>query len=144
MDIQQISDHLEITAVLHRYCRAVDSQDWDLYRTVFTEDARIDYTTAPTGAAGTREEIVEWLRTNLALFSMTQHYVTNLEIDLDGDAATVRAMLYNPLQFAGVEQPIFCGGNYHHQMVRTPEGWRSRNLREEMLWFSNSLVTDKA
>ena len=43
MDIQQISDHLEITAVLHRYCRAVDSQDWDLYRTVFTEDARIDY-----------------------------------------------------------------------------------------------------
>ena len=30
-----------------------------------------------------------------------------------------------------------CGGYYHHVMVRTPDGWRSRGLREENLWFDN-------
>ena len=138
MDIQQISDQLEITALLHRYCRAVDSRDLDLWLTVFTEDAHVDYTAAPAGAAGTRDEIAEWLRTSLALLPMSQHFVTNIEIDLDGDAATVRAMFYNPLQLPGVEGPSFCGGCYHHQVVRTPDGWRSRDLREEMVWFDNN------
>ena len=32
MDLQRISDELEITALLNRYARAVDSKDWDLYR----------------------------------------------------------------------------------------------------------------
>jgi hypothetical protein len=26
------------------------------------------------------------------------------------------------------------GGIYHHRMVRTPDGWRSRALREEIVW----------
>ncbi len=29
------------------------------------------------------------------------------------------------------------GGYYHHQLRRTPDGWRSRELREEMIWFAN-------
>jgi 3-phenylpropionate/cinnamic acid dioxygenase small subunit len=39
MDIQRISDQLEITALLSRYARAVDTKDWTLYRSVFTDDA---------------------------------------------------------------------------------------------------------
>ena len=46
MDIQQISDELEITALLNRYARAVDTKDWTLYRSVFTDDAHIDYSSA--------------------------------------------------------------------------------------------------
>jgi 3-phenylpropionate/cinnamic acid dioxygenase small subunit len=37
MDVQQVSDHLEITALLHRYARAVDTKDWPLWRSVFTD-----------------------------------------------------------------------------------------------------------
>src|ERR1700751_881744 len=43
MDLQRISDELEIATLLTRYARAVDSRDWDLYRSVFTDDAHIDY-----------------------------------------------------------------------------------------------------
>jgi len=43
MDSRRISDELEIAALLTRYARAVDSRDWDLYRSVFTDDAHIDY-----------------------------------------------------------------------------------------------------
>jgi hypothetical protein len=26
------------------------------------------------------------------------------------------------------------GGYYHHRLVRTPDGWRSRELVEELVW----------
>ena len=34
-----VVDQLEITALLNRYARAVDGKDWELYRSVFTDDA---------------------------------------------------------------------------------------------------------
>jgi 3-phenylpropionate/cinnamic acid dioxygenase small subunit len=61
MDLQRISDQLEITALLNRYARAVDAKDWDLYRSVFTDDAHIDYSSA--GAiAGRRDQVADWLK----------------------------------------------------------------------------------
>ena len=68
---------------------------------------------------------------------MTQHFITNVEADIDGDTATVRAMFYNPMLLPGATEASACGGYYHHVMVRTASGWRSRALREENLWFDN-------
>ncbi|PRC43153.1 hypothetical protein C6A85_000000106805, partial [Mycobacterium sp. ITM-2017-0098] len=39
MNLQRLSDELEIRALLNRYARAVDTKDWQLYRSVFTDDA---------------------------------------------------------------------------------------------------------
>ncbi len=137
MDIQQISDELEITALLNRYARAVDTKDWTLYRSVFTDDAHIDYSSA--GAiAGTRDEVADWLSQGFAAIPMTMHYITNIESQIDGDKARVRAMFYNPMQLPGMSEFSYCGGYYHHELVRTPDGWRSRNLREESVWFVNA------
>ena len=135
-----MGEHSEISALLYRYARAVDTKDWDLYRSVFTEDAHIDYTSA--GAiAGSREEVADWLAGGFGAIPWTMHYITNVEIlEADGDTATVRAMFYNPMQLPGMPEMSACGGYYHHELVRTADGWRSRNLREENLWFSNAPV----
>ncbi len=68
---------------------------------------------------------------------MTQHFITNIEADITGDTATVRAMFYNPMLLPGASSTSACGGYYHHLLVRTESGWRSRQLREENLWFDN-------
>jgi hypothetical protein len=34
----------------------------------------------------------------------------------------------------GKEVFVEIGGIYHHTMVRTPAGWRSRKLYEEVVW----------
>ncbi len=136
MDIQRISDELEITSVLNRYARAVDGRAWDLWRSPFPEAAVIDYSSVG-GAVGDREEVSAWLERGLALLPMTQHLISNIEADIDGDSATVRAMFYNPMLLPGATTISACGGYYHHQMVRTEDGWRSRQLREENLWFDN-------
>ena len=136
MDVQAVHDKLEIHELLARYARGVDDKDWDLYRSVFTDDAHIDYTSA--GAiAGSREEIVAFLAEAFTAIPWSQHYITNVEIDLEGDAATVRAMFYNPMQLPGVDGPSSCGGYYLHDFVRTAEGWKSKRLVEQNRWFLN-------
>ncbi|MDA2893086.1 nuclear transport factor 2 family protein [Mycolicibacterium sp. BiH015] len=133
-DVRRLADELEIRALLSRYARAVDTKDWDLYRSVFTDDAHIDYSSA--GApAGSRDEVAAWLEAGFAAIPWSMHYITNIECDIDGDTATVRAMFYNPMQLPGVQDQSCCGGYYFHDLARTPDGWRSRNLREENVWF---------
>ena len=68
---------------------------------------------------------------------MTQHFITNIECNIDGGTATVRAMFYNPMLFPGATEPSFCGGRYEHDLVRTADGWRSRRLIEHNSWFVN-------
>jgi hypothetical protein len=69
---------------------------------------------------------------------MSMHYITNIESQIDGDTARVRAMLYNPMQLPGMTELSYCGGYYHHELVRTAAGWRSRSLREDNVWFINA------
>ncbi|MFB1296845.1 nuclear transport factor 2 family protein [Mycobacterium sp. pW049] len=133
-DLGRLTDELEIRALLNRYARAVDTKDWDLYRSVFTDDAHIDYSSAGA-AAGTRDEVAAWLEAGFAAIPWTMHYVTNVECEIAGDSATVRAMFYNPMQLPGTDVQSCCGGYYYHELVRTPDGWRSRNLREDNVWF---------
>lgn len=134
--VSWVDDQLQITALLTRYACAVDSSDWELYRSVFTADAHIDYSSA--GAiSGSREEVVDWFTANWGLIAWSMHYITNVEAQVDGDRASVRAMFYNPFQVRGLPEQSTCGGYYHHEMVRTDGGWRSRRLREENIWFVN-------
>jgi hypothetical protein len=136
MDSRRISDELEIAALLTRYARAVDSRDWDLYRSVFTDDAYIDYSAEVM--QGSLDEVVEFFRHAWSpMVTMSMHYITNIECEIDGDAAHVRAMFYHPTQITGLAAPSVFGGYYHHDLVRT-SGWRSRHLREEMVWTTNS------
>ncbi len=135
--MSETAEIAEITALLNRYARAVDSKDWELYRSVFTADAHIDYSSAGA-VVGNREEVVEWFAANFGVLPWSMHYITNVEVlDSDGDTARVRAMFYNPMQLPGMAETSACGGYYHHELVRTPDGWRSRNLREENIWFTN-------
>jgi hypothetical protein len=146
-----VSDETEIAALLFRYARAVDTKDWELYRSVFTEDATIDYSSNGI-PAGPRDDIAEFLESAFTAIPMSMHYVTNVEVDVDGgqersdtggrvgDGARVRAMFYNPTQLPGFSELSFFGGYYFHDLVRTPDGWRSRHLREEGVWSVNSPV----
>jgi hypothetical protein len=134
--IRDLADRLAIGDLLTRYATAVDRRDWDLYRTVFTSDAEIDYTSAG-GIAGTVDEVVEFLDSALSGFEMTQHLVSNVDTSVEGDTARVTAMFNNPMRLSDGDT-WFTGGWYHHDLVRTADGWRSRKLREESAWFDRA------
>ncbi|MEC9057494.1 MAG: nuclear transport factor 2 family protein [Actinomycetota bacterium] len=136
MDRQALADRIAAEDLLTRYATAVDRRDWEQYRSIFTADAEIDYTSAG-GIAGTVDEVVEFLSTSLEMFEMTQHLVSNIDLEVNGDSATVTAMFNNPMRLPGGDT-WFTGGWYHHDLVRTPDGWRSQRLREESAWFDRA------
>ena len=133
MDLQTLLDRAEITDLLTRYARSVDRQDWEEFRSVFTPDARIDYTQVG-GVAGDLDTIVGFLSEVMPMFEAVQHMVSNIDIVIDGNEASVTAMVYNPLKLPG-NDVWATGGWYHHQLVRTVDGWKSRSLVEEASWF---------
>jgi hypothetical protein len=133
---QELSDRLEITDLLTRYTRAIDQGAWDDLDDVFTDDAQIDYT-ATGGIAAGYPEVKEWLARTLPMFARRQHVLGQVEVRLDGETAAATAYFLNPLVFAqedGSEQVWEFGGYYHHRLVRTPDGWRSGRLVEELVW----------
>ena len=136
MDLQELSDRAEIHAALVRYTRAIDTGEWDRLDTVFTPDAQIDYTSTG-GIAGGYDKVKPWLAEMLPMFPRRMHTLGQLDITLDGDTATVAAYFHNPMglpQDEGPDHLVEFGGIYHHEFVRTPEGWRSRRLVEELVW----------
>jgi hypothetical protein len=137
VDLQEISDRLEIADVLTRYTRAIDTGEWDLLDTVFTPDAEIDYTESE-GIAATFAEVKPWLAEVLpAFFPKRMHTLGQLDIAVTGDEATCTAYFHNPMPMddgQGGEKIVEFGGLYHHTLVRTADGWRSRKLHEEIVW----------
>ncbi|MGH9031122.1 MAG: nuclear transport factor 2 family protein [Acidimicrobiia bacterium] len=136
MSHQEVADRIAIDDLLTRYTIAVDDGDWNLYRTVFTPDAFIDYTSAG-GIKGGVDEIAAWLAKALAPFPVRQHLIANKLVSIDGDTATVRAYFYNPMSITlpdGTSRSTPGGGYYNHRLVRTADGWRSQELIEEEVW----------
>jgi hypothetical protein len=136
LDVRQLSDRIEIADLLTSYTRAIDIGEWDLLDAVFTPDAQIDYT-ATGGIQGAFPEVKAWLAEVLPLFARRQHVIGQSEVVLDGDVATLTAYFTNPmvsLDDDGAERLFACGGYYHHRLVRTPEGWRSCRLVQELVW----------
>lgn len=136
LDAQTLSDRIEIDDLITTYTRAVDTLDWARLDSVFTPDATIDYT-ASGGIRGSYDEVRAWLAETLPVFSAMQHFVCQKEVTLDGDTAEVRAYMLNPLAIAQPDGSVWrmeLGGYYVHQLVRTSEGWRSRELVEELAW----------
>ena len=140
MELQELLDRAEIEQLLVRYTRAVDTGDWDRLDEVFTEDAAIDYTQSG-GIEGSFAEVKPWLAEMLpAFFPKRMHTIGQVAITLDPatpDEATATAYFHNPMPVfdgQGGEKIVEVGGLYHHRLVRTPDGWRSRDLHEEVVW----------
>jgi hypothetical protein len=136
LDLREISDRIEIADLLTAYTRAVDTGDWDRLDALFTPDARIDYT-ASGGIQGTFPAVKAWLAEVLPMFVRRQHLLGQSEVVIDGDTAAVTVYFSNPMVSVGddgVERLFSCGGVYHHRLVRTPDGWRSRSLAQEIAW----------
>ena len=136
MDLQELSDRQEIVDVITRYTRAVDTRSWDDLATVFTDDAVLDY--SPVGGpVGPPAEVVPWLAHALAGFDRHQHLIGQVSIALGGDTARATAYFTNPMVALapdGTETLWEVGGYYHHDLVRTPDGWRSRGIRDDVVW----------
>lgn len=136
--LEVLTDRLEIADLLARYAYAIDSGAWDALDEVFTADAVIDYTSAG-GIKGPFPEVKKWLADVLPHWPGRMHLIGAMTVTFDGSSASasVRASFtdaLSPSREMVTEGVIHGGGWYHHTLIRTQEGWRSRQLVEEQTW----------
>ena len=139
LDLQQISDRLELQQLVVEYAGAIDSKEFDRLDNVFTPDAYVDYRVFG-GIDGRYPEIKAWLKQVLTPMPSFQHMVGNMELRITGDVATGRVMCFNPMVFAlpeGGSQVGFYGLWYLDRYVRTSQGWRIAERSEEKAFQHN-------
>lgn len=132
MELTEAAARLEIQQQLANYATGLDIQDWELYKSVFTPDADIDYTNS-LPLRGTPEEIVAFFGPVFGSMAWTQHYITNFSYRFDGGECHVRAFFHNPCVLPGADAVTHHYGYYDHRFVQTSEGWKSAHLVETML-----------
>lgn len=138
LTLQEISDRLQIQQLAVDYANAIDARDFDRLDRVFTPDAYIDYRVFG-GIDGRYPEIKRWLKEVLASFPAFQHLVGNMDIRIEGDAATGRILCFNPMAVP-TDTSVrvgFYGLWYVDSYVRTADGWRIRTRTEEKSFEHN-------
>lgn len=120
---ESLRDRLAIQDVLVRYGTALDDRDWDRLATCFRPDVVSNY--------GSRErrgyaEIEQLCRRALEPIDLSQHFISNFEIRIDGDRATSRCyVLAQHVKETAPGGPHYLlGGIYSDELIRTADGWR--------------------
>ncbi|MEZ5817535.1 MAG: nuclear transport factor 2 family protein [Hyphomicrobiaceae bacterium] len=134
-----LEDLLAIEAIKDlkaRYCRFVDTKQWERLATLFTPETKL-YGFGSVGDGGTPDAFVAGLASRLARV-ISIHHVTSPEISLTGtDTARGIWPMMDYLEFPEGEAPKeapgsrgFVGwGHYEEEYRRTPDGWKFTFMR---------------
>jgi SnoaL-like domain len=133
--LQELTDRSEITELVSRLGLWLDEKRWDEARSILTEDA-----TARTsgGSVAGVDQVAAQARRNHVV--PTQHVITNVSIDLDGDRARVGANLIATFvggpDGSGPDSQL--GERYRFEAVRTSDGWRLSRVEARPVWSARS------
>ena len=88
--LQLLLDRAEISDVQLRYATGLDSRDWPLFRSCFTDEIETDFTSVFGGEPRkvSADRWTEAARRSLSGLKATQHMITNHVITVAGDDAT--------------------------------------------------------
>ncbi len=135
MNVQEISDRLEIIDVMSNYAASLDARDWELWRSIFVDELIFDLSAwngIEPRPLDTNRVVAGQART-FAEFAVTQHFITNHRITLDGDKARVVAHMRAEHWLEGGSGPAGASagegtlrytmfGYYDDDLVRTEDG----------------------
>jgi hypothetical protein len=134
-DLRETIARQKIADVLTRYSRGIDRCDIDTLSAVFWPDATADYGSG-------RQNALEWARATVsALKSMhrTQHAISNMAIDVDGDTARAETycQAYHEIDGPSGRLEMVVGGRYLDKLERRENAWRITDRIYVMDWNRN-------
>jgi hypothetical protein len=131
--VQDLADRAELIDLKSRQGRFADERRYEDRHKIITEDHVSIMRNGELRLVG--DEAIEQGRKFLAPFSHTQHMVTNILVELHGDTADIRANVVATHVYADEPQATWVGkGDYTHEAVRTPNGWRLQTTQLHRIW----------
>jgi hypothetical protein len=143
IQIEQLADRQAIADLIARVGVMLDEKRFEEAASILADDVTVQ---TPGGSSSGREAVMAQAERSHTV--RTQHLITDVLIELDGDKAEVRAnqiATFAPdrsgarLVVNGVEQAdpyLTIGGLYRFGAVRTDAGWRVARIESETLWSS--------
>jgi hypothetical protein len=124
--LQQLSDFEDIKLLKHRYYRGMDTAEWDLVETLFTDDVTVEYRggqylVKTTGKA----ELMTFLKNSFHSEAVAMHIGIMPEITLTGDdEAEGIWYLYDIFIHAGQRSQTTGSAIYRDKYVREDGRWK--------------------
>lgn len=137
---EERDDRDAITAVLVRYARAVDTRDWTLFRSCFTNDVVADY--SDIGSWVGIDALTKFMVEGHLGMGPTLHRLTNFEIEIEGERAHALTYVHAVTVLASHADDWFdTVGSYEDQLIREADDWRiaSRTFRMVRMIMSPSM-----
>jgi hypothetical protein len=123
----RVQELLEIEAIRNlkaRYCLACDSHDWEAYRAVFADDARIVGDLPADGGDAPVYGPDEWTPAVAATLSMKSFHMLHQSIvELTGPDSACGLWVYEQRGFGHT------GGTYEEEYVKADGAWKIASMR---------------
>jgi 3-phenylpropionate/cinnamic acid dioxygenase small subunit len=134
--------HHEISEVLIRYATGIDSKDWQLFRTCFTDDCELDY--SPIGVWRSLDEVATFMEAVHASCPYTLHRITNVVVTGTGDGTATARSYVDALVLLDAATAAHPTGFYDDELVRTADGWRiaRRRFTSVLMRVTNGVAAD--
>jgi SnoaL-like domain len=141
--IEQLGDRQAIADLIARVGVMLDQKRFEEAPSILADDVTVQ---TPGGSSRGRAAVMAQAERSHTV--RTQHLITDVLIELDGDTAQARAnqvATFAPdrpesrLLINGVEQSdayFTVGGRYRFEAVRTGDGWRLTRIESETVWSS--------
>lgn len=129
---------MAVIETLYKYAQGLDTRDWQLYRSIFTDQIFVDFSSYH-GQPGERISADEWVARLQPLFSglaVTQHSMTNPLVTFDAQGAECRMYM----QAEHIHDPAdrdswyTIGGYYTDRLVREGGAWRIASVKLTIFW----------
>ena len=131
-------DHLAVCRTLYRFAAAIDTRDWVAYRSVFTDEIDLDYSSYRPGNVG-RVAADDWVSRAQGLFpglDASQHCLYNPIVTVDGDIADISVYVQAEhfLTNADGDNWFTLGGYYADRLTRVEGEWRISGKKLVVTW----------
>jgi 3-phenylpropionate/cinnamic acid dioxygenase small subunit len=114
-----------VTDLLVRYATGIDSRDWKLLRSCFTDDCDADYGDIGHWHGG--DEITAWMAETHDPLGPTLHRITNVVVSLEGNEVRARCYVHAIISANG--STVHAYGLYDDEIAVDREGPRISRRR---------------
>jgi hypothetical protein len=132
------NDFNEITQRRYQYALGIDTRDFDLLRSIFTDEITMDFEDY-SGQPASTMPTDEWVAGCRILFTgldATQHVMTNPIVQVDGDRATCRMYMKAEHFFQNDQGNVdfALGGYYTDTLEKVGGKWLINGVTLKLFW----------
>lgn len=128
----------DIVRPVYEYAYGIDTRDWSLYRSIFTDDIEVDFSSynGNPRSAMKADDWVTGCRTLFTGLDATQHTMSNPLVEVEGERARCRMYMQAEhfLENGQGSDGFVLGGYYDDRLVQTEGGWKIQAVTLNVFW----------